>query len=75
MFERKVRFQSEKDVEEFVNAAHACDFDIDVKSGALYVDAKSILGVMCLGLYRDLTVKYGSKNNRFEGVLNKFCVA
>ena len=52
-----------------------CDFDIDVFYNRIIIDAKSMLGVLSLDLSRELTVKYGGKNNAFENVLCKYACA
>lgn len=41
----------------------------------MVIDAKSILGVMGLGVEKELTVKYGGKDLSFENVLSKYTVA
>lgn len=41
----------------------------------IIIDAKSMLGVLSLDLSRELTVKYGGKNNAFENVLCKYACA
>ena len=48
--ELKVMLKNEKDVEEFVKAASVCPEAIDLKSGSVYLDAKSLLGVMSMGM-------------------------
>ncbi len=48
MTERKVRFKDSEEVENFVNAAGQCDFEIDILSDHIYIDAKSLLGVLAL---------------------------
>ena len=75
MFEKKIKFNDTKDIQEFVKAADKCDFDIDIVSGCIFVDAKSFLGVLALGFARELTVKYGDENHNFEHILNRLCVA
>ena len=45
------------EVQDFVNAASRCDFDIDIAYNSYVVDAKSILGVCGLDLTRVLTAK------------------
>ena len=75
MVEKKIVFTNADDMADFVNAAGKCDFEIDVTSGNYFVDAKSLLGVMYLGLARELTVKYAGRNGKFEHVLNRLCVA
>ena len=47
--ELKVMLKDEKEVQEFVQAASVCPEAIDLKSGAIYLDAKSLLGVMSMG--------------------------
>ena len=64
-----------EEVKEFVHAAEKCDFDIDVFYNRIIIDAKSMLGVLSLDLSRELTVKYGGKNNTFENVLCKYACA
>jgi len=75
VFERKIRLEDTKEVKEFVDAAGKCDFDIDVFYNRIIIDAKSMLGVLSLDLSRELTVKYGGKNNAFENVLCKYACA
>ena len=41
----------------------------------MVIDAKSILGVMGLGVEKELTVKYGGEDLSFENVLSKYTVA
>ncbi len=52
----KVLLETPGDVEEFVNIASAFEYDIDLKSGVVYIDAKSLLGVMTYGMKRELEV-------------------
>lgn len=75
MTEKKVRFQSSEDVENFVNAAGKCDFEIDIQYDHIYIDAKSFLGVLGLGFRRELTVKYFGENAQFENTLANYAVA
>ena len=50
MNEMKVTFKSPDEILEFVNTVSKYEFDMDMKKGRLIVDAKSILGIMNLGL-------------------------
>ena len=75
MVERKVIFQNSEDVEDFVKAAGQCDFDIDILYDHIYIDAKSFLGVLGLGLRRNLTVQYFGENAIFENILENYAVA
>ena len=50
MNEMKITFKSPDEILEFVNTVSKYEFDMDMKKGRLVVDAKSILGIMNLGL-------------------------
>ena len=50
MNEINVTFKSPDEILEFVNTVSKYEFDMDMKKGRLIVDAKSILGIMNLGL-------------------------
>lgn len=75
MNEKKIRLSAAKEVQEFVRAASGCNFDINMHYDRAIVDAKSLLGVLSLGLSKIVTVKYGGQNNKFETILNKYSVA
>lgn len=75
MREKRVKFRNSEDVENFVNAAGQCDFDIDIMYDHIYIDAKSFLGVLGLGLRKELTVHYFGENAKFENELNNYAVA
>ena len=75
MSQSKIKLNATEEVQEFVNAASRCDFDIDVFYNRITIDAKSILGVLSLDLTKVLTVKYGGANLEFEDILNKYAVA
>lgn len=72
MSEKKVKLTQVGEVQEFVQAAEQCDFDIDIFYNRVVVDAKSILGVLSMDLNNTLTVKYGGENMHFENVLKKY---
>lgn len=63
------------DVIDFVRAATECDFDIDLNYNRIFIDAKSILGVMSMDLNNILTVKCYGEDARFENFLQKYAVA
>ncbi|SFG42218.1 PTS HPr component phosphorylation site [Lachnospiraceae bacterium C7] len=77
MYENKrtIRFADTDDVKKFVKAASECEFDIDVVYNRIVIDAKSILGVLALGLDKNLTVGYGGNNDKFENVVDELAVA
>ena len=68
-----IRLSDMKDVKDFVRAAGDCD--IDVKYNRTIIDAKSLLGMIGLGLQNDLQVCYGGKNENFENLVDKFSLA
>jgi phosphotransferase system HPr-like phosphotransfer protein len=71
----KVILNNVSEVEEFVNAATACPSEIDLKSGVIYLDAKSLLGVMSLGMKRELQVICAEHDERFLNRVRKFAIA
>ncbi len=74
MTEKKIRLSDTEEVLDFVRAAGKCDFEIDVCYNRAVIDAKSILGMFYIGLCKDLTVKYGGKDTRFERTVRKYAV-
>ena len=75
MKEKKIMLPTMAEAKRFVDEATKCDFDIDVKYNRTIIDAKSLLGMIGLGLQNDLQVCYGGKNEDFENVVNKYSVA
>ena len=75
MNEKIIKLSDAEEVCDFVSAAGKCDFDIDISYQRMTIDAKSILGVMGLGVEKELTVKYGGEDLSFENVLSKYTVA
>ena len=63
------------EVQQFVNAASKCDFDIDISYNRYIVDAKSFLGVYGLDLHRPLKVSYNGYNSEFEELLKRYATA
>ena len=72
MCERTVRFNEIIEIKEFVSAACRCNFDIDVVSGRIVIDAKSILGMLSLNWEEELRVVYEEQDPHFENVLQKY---
>lgn len=52
-----VKLSKINDVKDLVNAAHLCDYDIDIISGKYIADAKSIMGIFGLDLNSELTLQ------------------
>lgn len=75
MTERKIRLSDTEEVKDFVNAAGKCDFEIDVFYSRAVIDAKSLLGMLYIGICKELTIKYGGKDSTFEHVVGKYAIA
>ena len=75
MTQSKIKLNAAEDVQEFVNAASICDFDIDIYYNRFLIDAKSILGILSMDLTKVLTVDCHGENKEFERTLQKFAVA
>lgn len=75
MIERKIKLSDTEEVKEFVNAAGKCDFEIDVFYNRAVIDAKSLLGMLYLGVCKELTIKYGEQDAGFERTVRKYAIA
>lgn len=75
MNQMKIKLNATEDVLEFVQVAEKCDFDVDVCLDSAVVDAKSILGVLSLGLAKNLTVQCHGECAKFTDAIRKFAVA
>ena len=62
MSDMKLTFKTPDEIVEFVNTVSRYDFDVDVKRGRIVVDAKSLLGIMHLGLNSTLELQVHSGN-------------
>ncbi|MCR5415918.1 MAG: HPr family phosphocarrier protein [Pseudobutyrivibrio sp.] len=72
----KIRLENSQDAEEFVQAASQCGGDVDLHSGVVYIDGKSLLGVLAMGIKREMDVYVSSHNDStFENAVKKFVVA
>lgn len=71
-YEKMISLSNWDELREFVDAATKCDFEIDLKYKRMLVDAKSMLGVLGIGINKEFTVCYGEINDNFETVVEKF---
>lgn len=70
MTRTKIMFHSVEEIEEFVNHANAVTIDMDLCSGSRMVDAKSILGVLAMGIGKHLELNFhGEMPNDFRKIL------
>ena len=77
MKDMKIQLRSTQDIMRFNKkiTKYECDFDIDVCYNRAVIDAKSLLGMLYLGICKDLVVKYGEQDECFEHIMNKYAVA
>ena len=73
MTEKKIKLNATNEVQEFVNAASKCNFDINLHYQRAIVDAKSFLGVLSLGLSKIFTVSYGGNDGNFRTDSEQVC--
>lgn len=72
----KIRLENTKDAEEFVKAASQCGGDVDLHSGVVYIDGKSLLGVLAMGIKRDMNVSINEQDTSvLKKAVQKFIVA
>lgn len=70
MTNTKIMFHSVEEIEEFVNHANTVANDIDLCSGSRMVDAKSMLGVLAMGIDKCLEMHFhGEMPNDFRKIL------
>lgn len=69
-----ISFKIVEEIKEFVGAACNCPFDIDVVSGRITIDAKSILGMLSVNWQEELCVIYEAQNEKFDTVVQKYAV-
>ena len=71
----RIKLMNTKDAEEFVRSASSYDYDIDLKSGVAYLDAKSLLGVISCGIKREMDVICQDADKSFFNRVKKFAIA
>ncbi|MBO6129314.1 MAG: HPr family phosphocarrier protein [Pseudobutyrivibrio sp.] len=72
----KIRLENTQDAEEFVKAAALCGGDVDLHSGVVYIDGKSLLGVLAMGIKREMEVYVSEHSDAsFVNAIKKFVVA
>ena len=60
----------------FVRAASKCGGDVDLHSGVVYIDGKSLLGVLAMGIKREMDVRVSEHaGSSFRNAVKKFVVA
>ena len=68
---KMIRINNIEVAKKLVSAAVRCPFDIDIVSkGKIFIDAKSILGVLSLDEEEPLELKYEGYDENFESVVS-----
>lgn len=70
-----IRLRNPKEAEEFVHIASGFDYDIDLKTGAAYLDAKSLLGIISCALNKNAEVICPKGSDDFKKSVSKFAIA
>lgn len=72
----KITFQTPEDILDFVSKVEKYDYAMDMKSGRFIVDAKSILGIMNLGLNNVIDLEiYGDDCKQLEQEISRYIAA
>lgn len=64
-------FSSVEEIIQFVNQAGKCEFDIDVRYNHIIIDAKSIVGLMGIGVGKEVEIICHTEDISPEGLLVK----
>ena len=56
MIKMKIVFKNMEDINKFVHIVRAYNYDMDLERGKFVVDAKSLLGIINLGLCTQITL-------------------
>lgn len=76
MSELHVSFKSPDDVLDFVRKVEKYPFDMDLSRGSIIVDAKSLLGIMNLGLNQKVNLKvYADECSALRSDIEKYIAA
>ena len=67
-------FQSVEEIERFVFLMDRSEFQADLQCGKFVVDAKSLIGVLCIGAQKPVRlVIHGEINEKLRQELSAFC--
>ena len=69
MKETKIFLGSIEKVKDFVNEVSRLDCDVDIVSGRYVIDAKSIMGLLSLGIPKEIFIVIHTNN---KDVISKF---
>lgn len=73
MSEMRITFKNPEEILDFVNTVSKYDFDMDLKKGRIVVDAKSLLGIMHLGINNIIELQvYGDDCEELKQEISKY---
>ena len=68
---KTIKINDVEAAKKLVSATVRCPFDIDIVfKGKIFIDAKSILGVLSLGIEEPLELKYEGYDENFESIVS-----
>lgn len=71
----QLKLLSPNDVKDFVNITSQYDYDIDLQNGVVYIDAKSLLGVMAACTRRQMELITAHEDVTLKNRLQRFVAA
>ncbi|MCR4782126.1 MAG: HPr family phosphocarrier protein [Lachnospiraceae bacterium] len=71
----QVVLNNPNEVKEFVETASKSSREINLESGSVFIDAKSFLGVLTMGINRKMSVRVIGEDNDFIHKIQKFAIA
>ena len=71
MFEANLFFATLEDVKKFVNLAMLKDYEMDLISGKYVVNAKSIMGMMTLGITPGAEIAVTAEGSDEQGAIDR----
>lgn len=73
MSEMKITFKNPEEILDFVNTVSKYDFDMDLRKGRIVVDAKSLLGIMYLGINNIIELQvYGENCEELKQEISRY---
>ncbi len=73
MSEMKITFKNPEEILDFVNTVSKYDFDMDLRKGRIVVDAKSLLGIMHLGINNIIELQvYGENCEELKQEISRY---
>lgn len=73
MSKMTIMFETPEDIQEFVGIVNGYPYDMDLEKGSIVIDAKSLLGIMNLGVQNTITLHvHADECNELERDMKPF---